>query len=94
MQIRWEEKALSDLVEIRAYISRDNPKAADILVNRIVETVGNLKSQPLMGRIGRIPDTRELVIAKTPYLVPYLIEKESITVLRVLHGARQWPDTF
>ncbi len=40
----------------------------------------------------RIEWTRELVIRKTPYIAAYRIEGDTIRILRVLHGAQQWPD--
>jgi toxin ParE1/3/4 len=45
-----------------------------------------------MGRPGRIDGTRELVINSTPYIAAYRIEGETVRILRVLHGAQQWPD--
>ena len=47
-----------------------------------------------MGRAGRVKGTRELVISKTPYIAVYRIIAEAIVVLRILHGAQQWPDEF
>lgn len=44
-----------------------------------------------MGRPGRVPGTRELVIANTPFLVPYRVKGDTVIVLRVFHGARRWP---
>lgn len=34
---------------------------------------------------------RELVVARTRYIVAYILEEESVTILAVIHGARQWP---
>ena len=47
-----------------------------------------------MGRPGRIPGTRELVIPKTPFIVPYRLQRNVIQILRVYHGARRWPENF
>jgi len=44
-----------------------------------------------MGRFGRVPGTRELVIPRTPFIMPYKLEGKVIHVLRVFHGARRWP---
>ena len=53
-----------------------------------------LPDNPHMGRAGRVPGTRELVIPQTPYIVPYRVQGEVIQILRVYHGARRWPDSF
>ncbi|HUB43679.1 MAG TPA: type II toxin-antitoxin system RelE/ParE family toxin [Acetobacteraceae bacterium] len=35
--------------------------------------------------------TRELVVARTPHIVIYEIEGETVRILRVLHSAQRWP---
>lgn len=47
-----------------------------------------------MGRVGRVFDTRELVIRDTPFIVPYRVKEDTIVILRVFHSSRQWPDYF
>jgi toxin ParE1/3/4 len=44
-----------------------------------------------MGRSGRVADTRELVISRTPFIVVYRVTPTRIEILRVLHGAQAWP---
>lgn len=95
MHIVWSLDAIRDLVELRAHIAKDNPRAAALMVQRIVDLVEQLlPTQPAMGRPGRVAGTRELVIARTPYLVPYRVVGTRIEVIRVYHGARRWPDRF
>jgi toxin ParE1/3/4 len=43
-------------------------------------------NHPRMGRLGRLSGTRELVISKTPYVVPYRVQGETIELLRVIHS--------
>lgn len=42
------------------------------------------------GRKGRIAGTREWVITGTPYIAVWQRDGDDITIVRVLHGARQW----
>ncbi len=44
-----------------------------------------------MGRPGREPATRELVVLHTPFVVIYRIDEKAqqIDILRLLHGAKQ-----
>ena len=51
-----------------------------------------LADQPGLGRAGRVSGTRELVVARTPYVVPYRVKGEVIEALRVYHGAQRWPE--
>ena len=92
MQIRWEEDALTDLTSLRDYIEQDNPTAARKVAQRILECVNLLVDQPFLGEPGRIHKTRELVISNTPYTIIYHATADMITILRVFHQARKWPE--
>jgi addiction module RelE/StbE family toxin len=94
MQIFWEEDAEADLDRIFEYILANNPDAALRIVDTIRQAVQILIEHPHLGRAGRVADTRELVIPGTPYIVPYLVLDDRIILLRVLHGAQQWPESF
>lgn len=94
MRIKWTKGAQNNLHQIEDYIAQDNPKAAVAVVIKIIKTVGVLSENPAMGRIGRIFDTRELIINGTPFIVPYRIKSEQIEILRVLHGSNKWPESM
>jgi toxin ParE1/3/4 len=94
MRIVWTARALRDLRAARAYIAVDNADAADKHVMRIVKAVETLVRFPELGRPGRKADTRELIVGRTPYLVPYRLRGEIIQILAVLHGRQRWPDSF
>jgi toxin ParE1/3/4 len=64
------------------------------VAQRILRAVELLVEQPEMGRIGRVPDTREFVITDTPYIAAYQIVADTLVILRVLHGAQRWPEQF
>ena len=91
----WSPEAIDDLASLRAYIAEDSPAAAQRVVLHILHNVEALLSEhPAMGRPGRVPETRELVIPDTPFIVPYRVHDRTIQVLRVFHTARRWPKTF
>jgi toxin ParE1/3/4 len=95
MKITWSDEALEDLRSLQAYIAKDNPAAAKKMAMAIVESVEkNLPEYPQIGRPGRVSGTRELVIAHTPYIVPYRIKAGTVQVLRVYHAARRWPEAM
>lgn len=92
MLLEWSIFALDDRNAIFDYIEADSPQAAVTVDDRIEEQVEWLLQFPEMGRTGRIEGTRELVIQHTPYIVAYRVMGKVIRILRVLHGAQQWPE--
>ena len=66
----WSPEAIADLAALRAYIAQDDPAAAQRVALHIIRNVETLlPNSPEMGRPGRVPGTRELVIPRTPYIV-------------------------
>jgi toxin ParE1/3/4 len=94
MKIKWVRLALTDLDQAAAFISQDNPQAAKRIVKRIRDAARLLSDQPNAGRPGRVHGTRELVIADTPFILPYRVVQNTVQILRVLHGSRSWPEQF
>jgi toxin ParE1/3/4 len=95
MNIVWSPEAIEDLVSLRAYVAEDNPAAARRIVLRIIEVIELLLPyNPHSGRPGRVPGTRELIIPRTPYVVPYRVQRNTLQILRIYHSARLWPDSF
>ena len=92
--IRWTEHASVDVVGIARWIAADDPAAADRVADAIFIAVMRLEGFPLSGRLGCVLETRELVVSGLPYLVVYRIEASSVVILRVLHGAMQWPESL
>jgi len=94
MNLRWTRPALRDLEEIGDYIARDNARAAAETVAEILNQTEMLADHPHLGRAGRVAGTRELVVARTPFIVPYRVVGDDIQILAVFHAARCWPKTF
>jgi len=91
MKLVWFKRAIWDLESARNYMTQDDPLAAQQVVSRIKYTVSLLSEQPGIGRPGRVPNTKELVVDRTPYILPYRVRDNRIEILRVLHAARKWP---
>jgi toxin ParE1/3/4 len=91
-KIRWLRLALFDLDELMGYIAKDNPEAANKVANKIWQTTRLLSDHPAIGKPGRVPGTREMVVSGTSYILPYRVAANEVQILRVLHGARKWPE--
>lgn len=94
MKLVWTKQALADLNHVYDYVSEHSSEFAEDIIDRIEKSLESLKSFPEMGRKGRVKEIRELVVAKTPFILPYRVRKNRIEVLGVIHGNRRWPDSF
>jgi len=91
LKLLWLPRALADRDAQLDFIAQDKPLAAIAQGDRISEQISHLIAHPEMGRLGRRPGTRELVISRTPFIVVYRIKGERIELLRLLRGSQQWP---
>jgi toxin ParE1/3/4 len=94
MSVRWTKPAFRDLEDIGDFIAHDDAAAAAKTVATILDAAEALATHPHLGRAGRIADTRELVVAHTPFVVPYRVVGDDVQILAVFHGARRWPERF
>ena len=94
MKIIWSSRAQADVTELFDFILEENPTAAWNMYDRIMQNIENLQDHPGLGRPGRVPNTRELIISGTPYIVPYRITGGILQILRVFHSSRRWPDNL
>ncbi len=90
-KIKFSKSAAGDLKSIQKYICEDNFEAARKVVSHIIKEIETILPQnPAAGRAGRILRTRELIITKYPYIVPYTVQNDTIYILRILHTSRKW----
>ncbi len=90
MRVRWTTDAADDLDRICNFIAETSPASARRVAKTIVEGIASLNTFPNRGRPGRIEHTREFVFAPLPFVAVYEVHEE-VQVLRILHGAQQWP---
>jgi plasmid stabilization system protein ParE len=92
-QVRWSLTSGNDLQEIEDYIARDSALHAVNFVNRIVESAELLLKTPHVGRVVpefSSPELRELIYRG--YRIVYVLKDDTVTILRVVHGARDLSD--
>jgi toxin ParE1/3/4 len=94
MQVRWLRTALANLDSAAEYIALENRMAAQKIVVEAFRLTDLLADNPDLGRVGRVPGTRELVMAHHPYIIPYRIRDDVVEILRFFHTSRQWPDAL
>ena len=90
MTLLWSPESIHDLLALRAHIAERDPAAVKCVALHILYCVEYLLSEnPKLGGRGRVPGTRELVIPKTPYIVPYRVLGSRIEIARVYHSSRR-----
>ena len=91
-RIEWRPMAREDLRAIVQTIGKDNPARAKSFGKELRDKTKPLAQHPGLGRPGRLPGIRELVVHPN-YLVFYrvLAEGRTVQILRVKHSAQRMP---
>ncbi len=90
--IVWLKNATRNIQTIHAYYTGEGvPEQAKRIIRLIERTAKQLMQCPGLGYPGRVPNTRELLVSKTPYLIVYRETDSQVQILRVLHTAQKWP---
>ena len=78
-----------DALEIWVHVARNDPAAADRLVDRFTAVIARLAEQPLMGRSAEhlLPGLRSFPSGE--YLIFYRADDGGVCVVRIFHGARR-----
>jgi addiction module RelE/StbE family toxin len=90
MKLVWTLPATKDRREIFTFIAADNPRAARKMDLIFAEKSEILTRFPEIGRLGRVPGTREF-LAHRHYFLIYRVRGGVVRILRLLHTSRQWP---
>ena len=90
MIVRWSAEAEQDRKSIATYIAADNPHAAARMDAVFDAAATSLSAFPHRGRAGAVAGTRELMPHEN-YRLVYEIDDETVSILAVIHAARQWP---
>lgn len=92
IRLRYTREALQDLDDACAWIAAHRAAGeAEALARMIYAAIDGLRVFPERGRPGRVEGTRELVIPRSRFVVPYRVEGREVHVLAILHGGRAWP---
>ena len=90
-RIVWLPEARRSRRSQIAYIAERNTRAALAAANAIRSAIDQLAENPRLGRTGRVPGTRELVVARTSFVVIYVVHADTVRIIRVLHAVQRWP---
>ena len=93
MRLTWNDDALEDLERIKDHIEENDPFAAARVVLRLHDGIEQLAAFPNLGRIGRVPETRELIFSDLRYIAVYRVHvaRDEVEILTLIHTARKYP---
>ena len=93
MRVRWTTDTVDDLERICDYIPESRPESARRVAQSVVERIWTLEAFPHLGRSGRVEGNREIAFPPLPFIAIYegFETQGEVQVLRILHGAQQWP---
>ena len=90
LEVGRSDRYKSSLLAVHDYVSQDNPDAALALLLHIEDQVDGLTDPNFPRRLGRVSGTLELVVHPN-YVVVLQQTDTTVTVLNLLHVARQYP---
>lgn len=94
MRSRWLQKARANLDEATAWVARTDADAAQAMYAHVRARINALATHPERGRPGRIFGTRELVIERYGFLVPYTVHENEVHILRLFHCRQRPPENW
>ena len=89
--LRWSFRARRELNAAPAHIAQEDAERVAAVYARIDQATAHLRNHPAIGRPGRIPGTRELVIPRTPFVAIYVVERGVVRIISLHHTAQEWP---
>lgn len=90
LEVAWRPLARRQFESTVQYIRDRDVAAARRMEAAIQASVERLRAMPLIGRPGRVTNTREWIVHPN-YLIIYSVEEDVLTVLRVLHARQRYP---
>lgn len=87
-KVRYTPQSLGDLDFIFKDIAEHNLRAAGAVKSRIRKRIDSLALFPMSGPETATPGLRMLVVGRYPYLIFMPLARDSVEIVRVIHGKR------
>ena len=91
MRLAFTRSARADLTAIGRYILEHNPSRADAFLDELLQCCHEIADMPEAFAIVHLPradDMRRRVFER--HLIFYKIDETTVTIVRILHGARNY----
>ena len=90
-RIIWASKARNDFREILAFVAERDVPASRLVRGRIREAIVRLSQIPI-GRPARVDGYFEKSVTGAPYTIAYSLTDKTLSIIRIIHQRRDWPD--
>ena len=94
MKVRYTETALYEVVEILAYIAKENPLAADEVAAVIRASIDRLANFPRLAIETDVTGVRVAPVLPYRYLIFYSVTDDIVVVRNVRHSSRDPQDVI
>jgi len=91
VRLRWSDEARAQLREAQEFVVAENPSAARRLLAAIREAASRLRDFPHLGHAIEPAPVRSFAVPRTRYLLFYVVQADTVLIISVWHGAREWP---
>ncbi|MBA3040750.1 MAG: type II toxin-antitoxin system RelE/ParE family toxin [Alphaproteobacteria bacterium] len=91
MKVAFTRSARADLTAIGRYILEHNPSRADAFLDELLQCCLEIADMPeafALVHLPRVGGMRRRVFER--YLIFYKIDETTVTIVRILHGARNY----
>ncbi|MBF0379654.1 MAG: type II toxin-antitoxin system RelE/ParE family toxin [Magnetococcales bacterium] len=93
-KIRFSRLAKQDLENIRNFYIKINPEVAVTIKDHLKKSFLLLQNNPNIGHITGDYDVFEWHVPGTKYSIPYMIENQTVIILRVFDERQNRPDSW
>ena len=90
LKIIYTPVSRTSLKEIYKYIAKDNKAAAQKTVDKIYNIINLIATNPYIGVVGRVENTREFFIPYTNYFIVYVVNKDIIKIVNIIHTSKNY----
>lgn len=90
LRLEWTTPAADQFERNQDHYQALNPRAAQMLAQRVRTSIEQLRAMPNAGRPGLRVGTRECVVPRTPYIVVYRTRGDVLEILHVFHERQDW----
>jgi toxin ParE1/3/4 len=89
VNVRFSPRALANIRAIGTYVAKDNPAAADRLLDRMHALASMLGGHPLAGHTSDVRNVRVITMARDPYRLFYEIAADAVHIIHIRHTSRR-----